>query len=94
MSGTSDDDAVHVSVVWLVGEVFEALFDIDSPDPKNDDSILRFTVGFGIIIIKPFNSLVVDIFESLHVFSSTTDGKDVFKPGCASILDGLLEAKG
>ena len=68
VSCASDNNAMHFGVVWLFCEIFEAFFYIDSPEAQNDNSMFRVTVGFYIIIIKPFNSLVVDIFKSLHAF--------------------------
>ena len=68
MNCTSEDNSVHGSIVRFICEHFDLVSDVDSPDPKFNEPILRVTVRFYKIIIKPFDGQVVDIVEGFHAF--------------------------
>ena len=94
MSGSADDETVHVCVFWLVGEDFEALFDVYGPDTEDNDSILWITVRFHIIIIESFDGLVIDILKGLHAYFLAGDGVDVGEPGGVPFVDGGFDTHG
>ena len=91
MGGATDDEAVHFLVFWLVCEVLDLFFYIDSPFPQTDESVLFLTIWHDKIIIISFNGVVVDIFEGFEAFLVTTDGMRVAEPGSVAFLDICLK---
>ena len=45
MNGASDDNAVHVGVVWLVCKDLDSKFKVDCPESQNHITMLGESVG-------------------------------------------------
>ena len=52
MSRTSKDNSVHLSIIHIISEHLEPLFDVNGPNPKVYEAVLFVSVRFYIIVIK------------------------------------------
>lgn len=84
MSGSANDNAIQVGVIFVICENHDAFFYVYCPDSKDDHSVLFVSVGLYKIIIKSFDGLALNIVKSFHAFFLAGDGMDIFEPGCSA----------
>ena len=94
MGGAADNNAVHFGVVLVVNVHFQPLFNIDCPNTQGNEAVLFIPVSLKIIIIKPLDSLVLNIIERFHALFVAGDRVDVGKPGDVTFVDGCDNVKG
>ena len=64
------------------------IFNINRPFAKDASAILWITSRFGIVLMKSFDSLAVDIFKGLHFFFTKNDGVSITVPSRVELVNG------
>ena len=87
MSIPTQDHSLHLHVIGVSCEEFDAFFQVYGPDPQIYNSVVRMAFGVFVIIIKPLDGHTLDIFERLHGFFLALDWVPVCEPGYVTRAD-------